>query len=425
MNSKLFSISICVLVATQGSLFSMRSITSKIAPRAANSIAAMTGASRAFDKNWKNVRGGEPDDKYLKKNRQWLKNLGVRIVDPAMPETVVLFNSPLTDYELKIQRRLEYFMAAAGVTAGVTAGAGMIYAKKSKEKASEAAKKEMLDGTDDVATVDSDLYKVILRIKKDIGISDNVPVRIAKKGFAPKYFGDKDTKASARAYYSSYLDCIVLSHKYRSWNKSSLIATLVHEFEHYRQYHKYHGSYGSDFEEKDNLKLETGADAAAAGYFDCPKCLKELQETKGIHAPYETDEGYFSSPGGYFSNDDYQPYIDRVMEDCELCHAHEVKKSIDKELIYKNINTAIKKIKDDARKRHKELAKYDAYDLSPSLLVRVENLSNLYGVAKPSKKSLLKDVGNVATNVWDVVVDPFYYSDKTTLKDYLPKEKRI
>lgn len=101
---------------------------------------------------------------------------------------------------------------------------------------------------------------------------------------------------------------------------AQVIQTLAHELGHFLQHNNDPKSYQSKLkataseEEKkeDNIKNETGADANAAGYIDCLYCLKQQR----LLAPST------NHPRGYFSKTDYQPYIDRAIEDNLICPAH-------------------------------------------------------------------------------------------------------
>jgi len=104
-----------------------------------------------------------------------------------------------------------------------------------------------------------------------------------------------------------------------------VLSTIVHELEHCRQRNKFFGSYHIDNikKQKDTLRKEVAADAAAADYLYCFECLSELSKSKGWHHdPHETKYGYFTSSQGYFLQKDYDIYADRARKDGALCYAH-------------------------------------------------------------------------------------------------------
>ncbi len=72
-----------------------------------------------------------------------------------------------------------------------------------------------------------------------------------------------------------------------------------------------------------------GADAAAAGFFDCPECLHEIstesqQENNALrkYNPQELQSGHFTTELGYFAKPDYEPYYQRACLEGESCEAH-------------------------------------------------------------------------------------------------------
>lgn len=363
MNSRLFSISTCLIVLTQGSLFGMRSITNKTSSRASQSLAAATGASNTFSTrpwptqeeikyaqaNTSKASFSNPfsqqqsnqqksDDKSQSQENQkskWYKAKSFKY--PAAGIVVAGRTAELykrqKDKEWQkslslLEQNKESKKEQEAVNRWLREKEEKEAAKKAKEEEEENSKRliEIRKGSwawaisDDIADVDPELYSVILKIKKDIGIAEDVPVRIAKKG-------KSILPADALGAYNPRLDCIFLQNDINVQRRSNLIHILVHEFEHYRQNHNYHGSFhvkhlNPEQIKKTNLSQETGADAASAGYFDCPDCLKEIQADAWPHNPHETDQGHFSTPKGYFSNTDYDDYIKNSECEERFCAPH-------------------------------------------------------------------------------------------------------
>ncbi len=99
------------------------------------------------------------------------------------------------------------------------------------------------------------------------------------------------------------------------------IFVLAHELEHHRQYKKYVGSYHNIYR---SHQIEHGADAAATGYIQCPKCLEKIKNCATDATPYENEYGCFSTPKGYFSKQDVDLYLQRaIQENNPLCQAHQ------------------------------------------------------------------------------------------------------
>ncbi len=129
------------------------------------------------------------------------------------------------------------------------------------------------------------------------------------------------------------------------------IKIIAHELEHVKQDHYYPDSYkaptikqfidsiknGDQSPSGAHLKLETGADASAAGYFDCPECLKFIKDNASKdpvlkYNPKDLLSGYFTTEKGYFAREDYEPYIQRACLDGELCKGHSILTKLLKEI---------------------------------------------------------------------------------------------
>jgi uncharacterized protein YbcI len=177
---------------------------------------------------------------------------------------------------------------------------------------------------------DPELYDVFLKIKKDMGIDEDVTLRIRT-----------DDAFTNDAEYDPFFYIVLINKNYKNESKSFIVNALVHELEHHRQYNRYFGSYAfSNLEDRRNsvrlgtqsptgihLKLEAGAEATAAGYFDCSECLKDIANKRNA-LEYNSDpnlpSGYFRSTCGYFVKEDYDPYIERALQDGKLCKGHEL-----------------------------------------------------------------------------------------------------
>ncbi len=222
----------------------------------------------------------------------------------------------------------------------LAAGLGGLYGYKTYKKVTkenqEKFKHYWMINSKDAKDHDPKIYELFLKIKKDLGITENIDLRI----------GNNDRGMHSSATHNNALKTIFLNNNYTTWHPIARIQILAHELGHVKQYHDYPDSYhipplykilffhltGQDLGVK--LKAETGADANAAGYFDCPECLQHVsnelitEDTNHLllHAPQDLPFGYFSTPLGYFSGIDYLPYIQRAYLDGELCEAHTLAK---------------------------------------------------------------------------------------------------
>lgn len=189
----------------------------------------------------------------------------------------------------------------------------------------------------DTQTAAPKLHDLFLKIKKDLGITENIELRLE--------IIDDTTTTTADATYLPQYNCILINSNYNNWDSFQIIRVLVHELEHVKQIYHYPDSYKlSNLEEYQkskikgeksdtgaHLKAETGADASAAGYFDCPECLSEIAkqfETKQNpllnYNPQELQSGHFTTELGYFAPEDYDPYIQRACTEGDLCQGHKI-----------------------------------------------------------------------------------------------------
>ena len=223
------------------------------------------------------------------------------------------------------QGKWKYF---TGLGAGAATGIGLYYAFNIKLSNILSDK---LNNSDDAEILDPELYAVFLKIKKDMGITENIQFRISKPGYL--------LNNGANAYYNYDFNIIMIDPKfYKNSHPNMIIHTLVHELEHVRQYLGSVGSYptsqtnilisklqGKHSKTGAHLKVETGADASAAGYFDCHDCLKNVQKNHGPeYNPSNLVSGYFTTDSGYFAPQDYDSYIERACREGERCKAHQI-----------------------------------------------------------------------------------------------------
>jgi len=235
---------------------------------------------------------------------------------------------------------------AVGVTSLINRGPGFI-------------ENVLIKFSDDAQTADPDLYKVFLEIAKQYEIPEGeVSLRILHSPTEERYGSPSNTKEAlmfdvaneaydrSPAFTESHFHNIFINDRVLLFfSKPLMIAVLAHELEHYRQFNKYIGSYqpayftkntptaaqllaNGIFPEKFNaekLKLETGADAAAAGFLSCPDCIeapKSHSESFISYDPTIVAGSHFNSKTGYFSPQDYNEYIENAKRDCIQCRAH-------------------------------------------------------------------------------------------------------
>ncbi len=181
---------------------------------------------------------------------------------------------------------------------------------------------------------DPEIYKLFLKIKEALGVTENINFRI---GTAECIILENNI-----ASYNWNFNTLTLHEDYKNLDPINLIQTIAHELEHMKQFYHYPDSYhipsfkeliyskkqGIQSKTGIHLKAETGADANTAGYFDCPKCLEYLANNRENpllkHNPQNLPSGYFTTQLGYFSEKDYKDYIARACLDGELCKAHKL-----------------------------------------------------------------------------------------------------
>ncbi len=197
--------------------------------------------------------------------------------------------------------------------------------------------------TQDTKITHPELYEVFLKIKKDLGITENIRLYITHSS---NHSWIEDTYAA----YIHVSKSILLNDDLLKEHPSEIIFVIAHELEHVRQCHKYPGSYHppKNFIERYNpfsknydptklkttVKVENGADASAAGYFDCPECLKRIVNTQEKNLLEYIANNEQNNPNTklnpedfssvYFSPEDYKIYIDRALLDGRLCRAHQL-----------------------------------------------------------------------------------------------------
>jgi hypothetical protein len=100
---------------------------------------------------------------------------------------------------------------------------------------------------------------------------------------------------------------VYINKDYYQKNKSKTLGVIRHELEHHCQVNKYRGSYHGG----DDKLMETGADAAAAGFFDCIGCLEIVANSSGNSKK--------SSDLGYFTKAHYECYLALLRENKKYC----------------------------------------------------------------------------------------------------------
>jgi hypothetical protein len=161
---------------------------------------------------------------------------------------------------------------------------------------------------------------LVKRVKQDFGIEKDITIwmLLGRADFSARYHFNNDfiTVSDVWENHQLFTTCFA----YRAF-------ALAHEFEHHRQFKRYSGSYKNFERDRDKkafwLALEQGADAAAAGYIECETCLKEIAMiTKTKRHITQTDCGDFTSEKGYFTEEDFEPYIQRARDEKCICRAH-------------------------------------------------------------------------------------------------------
>ncbi|OGB86056.1 hypothetical protein A3J41_03025 [candidate division TM6 bacterium RIFCSPHIGHO2_12_FULL_38_8] len=199
------------------------------------------------------------------------------------------------------------------------------FVKEEEEELKELDKKAEARRTwnslfyDKVSKVYPEVYGVFLKIKKDMGINEHVNLYLRR---------DTDACPSFVAFTSPLGDiwisesCIKIGLDHQK--KCLLISTLAHELEYYKQFCGYADSKNWSlksilFRFKDNQALmNIGADASAADYMYCSKCLKIMSLSRRCLLDYPE-----YSAIGYFLPKDYEIYRQRAHNEGALCPAHQ------------------------------------------------------------------------------------------------------
>ncbi|MCX5924153.1 MAG: hypothetical protein NTZ68_01890 [Candidatus Dependentiae bacterium] len=191
---------------------------------------------------------------------------------------------------------------------------------------SENHKQNTIERDGLITCTDLKLLKLFNTIKQDMGITEDIPLFIITK---KDPLGAFHKIINPSPYEDKYITMGISVNLTAIGNDHTfLINTLAHELGHYLQHNGDQRSYqskakfynfvntASTEEKKENaIKMETGADAHAAGYQDCKYCLKQVQASLLHNLPKD--------PKGYFSYNDYAPYCDRAVEHDWTCSAHE------------------------------------------------------------------------------------------------------
>lgn len=202
------------------------------------------------------------------------------------------------------------------VTTTMIGGLSFFVYKKNKntdEGIEEIKFYNLLEQTPLASEIDKEFDQVCTTILKKLDIKEKITVRIfdylqyseEDKRIFSKYF-QLDSPDFVPAFYVGDYKTVFLQKEYNhhpALKKSLIIARLIHEFEHYRQEHGYSGSYHGN---NQTLK-EMSADAAAAGFFDCLRCLRIVASRKN------------RGENGSFKKDDYDCYLQRLQEDPKIC----------------------------------------------------------------------------------------------------------
>lgn len=149
-----------------------------------------------------------------------------------------------------------------------------------------------------ISEKDPEFYEFCQKVRRKVGIRNNIIFKFMKSD-------------NEMAFYNTQEKIIYINQDYYRANKSITLNTIVHELEHYRQVHKFAGSYHG----YDDKLLETGADAASAGFFDCSHCLNIVSSYRSV----EYDDGYFNTI-------DYDCYKKRLLENPKECDGCQKKK---------------------------------------------------------------------------------------------------
>jgi len=186
---------------------------------------------------------------------------------------------------------------------------------------------------EDAKITDPGLYEVFLQIKNNLGIKEDIELKIFSNELLS--FLNLYMFASHKAFVITGIPVVFFNKNFtKNKDKEYILFAIAHELAHIKQFLGHKDIYGGSIDSNknplklDSLKTECSADACAAGCIGCPKCLEIIQKHKPPHKPFETGSGYFTDPFGYFSDQDIQLYIDRAKEEgeCTLCDAHRLNK---------------------------------------------------------------------------------------------------
>lgn len=140
-----------------------------------------------------------------------------------------------------------------------------------------------------------ELAKVCTKIMGDMGIgSDCINIRWLNRNMWLRY---------KIAFYDPTMNTIFLNPNVTA---QQMIRALPHEFQHHRQKQFY------EYTQKlltVSCNMEHDADATMASYITCYECLQDAANCT-------------LSEKGYFSKEDFQPYIQEAQTKGTLCHAH-------------------------------------------------------------------------------------------------------
>lgn len=201
---------------------------------------------------------------------------------------------------------LKKFGIGVGAVGGVLTG--FIQAKRYSNYCKDQAVSQPAE------IVNPELHAVFMKTKNDLGIKEDVKLRIVKN----KHLSEVP---SSQGFYSGYANTVYLG-LVDFLPQSQIIHNIVHELEHHRQTYKYPGSSPFSYRKWDSN--EQAADAASAGYQNCYDCLREVALAVD-HIPYEPEEtgnGFFTSPKGYFTSQDYELYAEEAQRNNAQCPAH-------------------------------------------------------------------------------------------------------
>jgi len=145
---------------------------------------------------------------------------------------------------------------------------------------------------------DGELAQVCRKIKRNMGIPNDVAIRWIN----PKSFLYKDQQKVIPAAYISIIKTIII---HPAFTAGHMMRILPHEYRHHQQ---------NNSSLQNDTNYEHDADAAMASYISCYQCLQ--------NAAYSTVHTEIQTAQGYFSPQEFQPYIQRAKATGCLCYAH-------------------------------------------------------------------------------------------------------